>query len=147
MEATLSLIEKSHIKSLSHNVWGLDISSVETQLSEIMNLPDVAFLELRIPNINTTIKGQRPAPSVQIVREYQLSYRMGEKNESLAIGTLIVAVTLENIYAAAKTVDQKTMTLQYFETLKEMGQGESTKYIFPMEFTSMIEKFVGGSKG
>jgi hypothetical protein len=35
------------------------------------------------------------------------------------------------------------MTLQYFDTLKEMGQGASTKYIFPMEFTSMIEKFVG----
>ena len=56
------------------------------------------------------------------------------------------AAALENIYAAAKTIDQKTMTLQYFDTLKEMGQGESTKYIFPMEFTSMIEKFVGGSK-
>ncbi|MBT3314703.1 MAG: SPFH/Band 7/PHB domain protein [Anaerolineae bacterium] len=53
------------------------------------------------------------------------------------------ASALENIFAAAKEIDQKTMTLQYFDTLKEMGQGESTKYIFPMEFTSMIEKFVG----
>ena len=56
------------------------------------------------------------------------------------------AAALKNIFAAAKTIDQKTMTLQYFETLKEMGQGESTKYIFPMEFTSMIEKFVSGKK-
>lgn len=56
------------------------------------------------------------------------------------------AVALENIFAAANKIDQKTMTLQYFETLKEMGQGESTKYIFPMEFTSMIEKFVGGKE-
>jgi regulator of protease activity HflC (stomatin/prohibitin superfamily) len=53
------------------------------------------------------------------------------------------AKALENIFASASQIDQKTMTLQYFETLKEMGQGESTKYIFPMEFTSMIEKFVG----
>ena len=56
------------------------------------------------------------------------------------------AAALTNIFESAKVIDQKTMTLQYFETLKEMGQGESTKYIFPMEFTSMIEKFVGGSK-
>ena len=54
------------------------------------------------------------------------------------------AKALENIFAAAKTIDQKTMTLQYFETLKALGQGESTKYIFPMEFTSMIENFVKG---
>ena len=54
------------------------------------------------------------------------------------------AKALEKIFAAAKVVDQKTMTLQYFETLKALGQGQSTKYIFPMEFTSMIEKFVKG---
>jgi regulator of protease activity HflC (stomatin/prohibitin superfamily) len=53
------------------------------------------------------------------------------------------AAALTNIFESASQIDQKTMTLQYFETLKEMGQGESTKYIFPMEFTSMIEKFVG----
>ena len=53
---------------------------------------------------------------------------------------------LEHIFAAAKTIDQKTMTLQYFDTLKSLGQGDSTKYIFPMEFTSMIENFVKGDK-
>jgi len=56
------------------------------------------------------------------------------------------ASALENIFAAASQIDQKTMTLQYFDTLKEMGQGASTKYIFPMEFTSMIEKFVGSKE-
>jgi len=52
------------------------------------------------------------------------------------------SAALEKIFAAAKTIDQKTMTLQYFEALKTIGQGASTKYIFPMEFTSMIENFV-----
>jgi len=56
------------------------------------------------------------------------------------------AKALEQIYAAAKTVDQKTMTLQYFETLKNIGASPSTKYIFPMEFTSMIEDFVKSKK-
>jgi len=54
------------------------------------------------------------------------------------------AKALENIFAAAKEIDQKTMTLQYFDTLKGLGEGASTKYIFPMEFTSMIESFVKG---
>jgi len=54
------------------------------------------------------------------------------------------AKALEAIYAAAQTIDQKTMTLQYFDTLKGLGASPSTKYIFPMEFTSMIENFVKG---
>ncbi|KXK11521.1 MAG: SPFH domain-containing protein/band 7 family protein [Chloroflexi bacterium OLB14] len=58
------------------------------------------------------------------------------------------AQALESIYNAAKSVDQKTMTLQYFETLKSMGMSPSTKYIFPMEFTSMLDNFINkGSKG
>jgi regulator of protease activity HflC (stomatin/prohibitin superfamily) len=56
------------------------------------------------------------------------------------------SVALEKIFAAAKSVDQKTMTLQYFETLKSIGSGASTKFIFPMEFTSMIENFVKGKE-
>jgi hypothetical protein len=38
------------------------------------------------------------------------------------------------------------MTLQYFETLKEMGASPSTKYIFPMEFSQFIERFTKGSE-
>jgi len=53
---------------------------------------------------------------------------------------------LTKIYESAQSVDQKTMTLQYFDTLKSLGAGASTKYIFPMEFTSMLENFLKGSK-
>jgi regulator of protease activity HflC (stomatin/prohibitin superfamily) len=56
------------------------------------------------------------------------------------------SVALEKIFAAAKTIDQKTMTLQYFETLKSLGMGPSTKFIFPMEFTSMIDNFIKGKE-
>lgn len=54
------------------------------------------------------------------------------------------ASALEQIYTSASKVDQKTMTLQYFETLKALGLSPSTKYIFPMEFTSLLSNFVGG---
>ena len=53
------------------------------------------------------------------------------------------ADALDKIYASAQNVDTKTMTLQYFETLKEMGTSAATKFIFPMEFTSMLSDFVG----
>ncbi|MDP1546556.1 MAG: SPFH domain-containing protein [Anaerolineales bacterium] len=53
------------------------------------------------------------------------------------------AQALESIYNTAKSIDQKTMTLQYFETLKSIGMSPSTKYIFPMEFTSMLDNFLG----
>ena len=52
------------------------------------------------------------------------------------------SVALEKIFAAAKTIDQKTMTLQYFETLKSVGMGASTKFIFPMEFMGMLKPLV-----
>jgi regulator of protease activity HflC (stomatin/prohibitin superfamily) len=52
------------------------------------------------------------------------------------------AQALEKIYGVAQTIDSKTVTLQYFETLKSLGQGASTKYIFPMEFTSMLSDFM-----
>ncbi len=56
------------------------------------------------------------------------------------------SAALEKIYSAAQSVDQKTMTLQYFETLKALGASAATKYIFPMEFTSLISNFVGGGE-
>ncbi len=49
---------------------------------------------------------------------------------------------LERIYQVANTVDAKTMSLQYFETLKSLGASPSTKWIFPMEFTSMLSPFL-----
>lgn len=56
------------------------------------------------------------------------------------------SAALERIYAVANTIDNKTMTLQYFETLKTMGTSPATKFIFPLEFTSLLENFVQGRK-
>ena len=69
----------------------------------------------------------------------------GEK-QAQALRAEGFAVALEAIFSAAGKVDQKTMTLQYFETLKSIGASPSTKYIFPMEFTSMLENFLGNKK-
>ena len=52
------------------------------------------------------------------------------------------ANALDRIFSVAQTIDSKTMTLQYFETLKAVGMSPSTKYIFPMEFTGLLGDFV-----
>jgi regulator of protease activity HflC (stomatin/prohibitin superfamily) len=51
------------------------------------------------------------------------------------------SAALNKIFEVAQSVDSNTMTLQYFDALKTMGTSPSTKYIFPMEFTSMLENF------
>jgi len=56
------------------------------------------------------------------------------------------STALDKIFTIAKTVDQKTMTLQYFEALKSIGAGASTKFIFPLEFTSMMTNFLKGDQ-
>ena len=52
------------------------------------------------------------------------------------------SVALKEIWEAANKVDQNTMTLQYFEALKQLGASPSTKFVFPMEFTSLLENFI-----
>ena len=56
------------------------------------------------------------------------------------------STALEKIFEVANTVDTKTMNLQYFETLKSLGASPSTKWILPMEFTSMFSNFIGSQK-
>ena len=55
------------------------------------------------------------------------------------------STALERINSVAQTADARTMSLQYFDTLKALGEGASTKFIFPMEFTSMLESFIGSA--
>jgi len=67
----------------------------------------------------------------------------GEKQSQLLRAEGFSAA-LNQIYLVAQTVDPKTMTLQYFETLKAIGMSPSTKYIFPLEFTTLLEKGLRG---
>jgi regulator of protease activity HflC (stomatin/prohibitin superfamily) len=57
------------------------------------------------------------------------------------------SMALNKIFEVAQTIDPKTLTLQYFETLKSIGAGSATKYIFPMEFTTLLEDFIKLRKG
>ena len=49
------------------------------------------------------------------------------------------ALALDRIFSGAQHIDSKTLTLQYLEALKVLGEGASTKFIFPMEFTKLLQ--------
>ena len=48
------------------------------------------------------------------------------------------ASALSAIHGVAQGVDANTMTLQYVDALKELGSGDSTKFVLPLELTKML---------
>jgi len=50
---------------------------------------------------------------------------------------------LQQIFSAAKGVDDKTMALQYLEALKALGASASTKFVIPTEFTQLVGPVTG----
>ena len=103
----------------------------------------------------TESEGQRQAQINRAEGEKQSAILQAEGNRQASIleaegdqqATVLRAqgfsTALDRIYSVANTVDAKTMSLQYFETLKSLGSSPSTKFIFPMEFTSMLSPFLG----
>lgn len=48
------------------------------------------------------------------------------------------SLALQRIFEAARGVDANTMTLQYFEALKQIGSAPSTKFVLPMELSGLL---------
>src|SRR5881296_2735460 len=53
------------------------------------------------------------------------------------------ALALSTINAQAMNADARTMTLQYFNTLNQLGASPATKFIIPTEFTSLAGPLAG----
>jgi regulator of protease activity HflC (stomatin/prohibitin superfamily) len=52
------------------------------------------------------------------------------------------ALALEKIFAVARGIDSKTMSLQYLEALKALGATSAAKIVIPMELTTLLHPFV-----
>lgn len=53
------------------------------------------------------------------------------------------AASLEAISKEAQGLDEQTMALQYLDTLRSVGTSASTKFVLPMELTTLMSKFSG----
>jgi len=91
----------------------------------------------------TVAEGQKQASILAAEGKKQASILEAEgQRASQALVAEGFAVALDRIFGVAQTVDAKTMALQYLETLKAVGASPSTKFIFPMEFTSMLRPLI-----
>jgi regulator of protease activity HflC (stomatin/prohibitin superfamily) len=52
------------------------------------------------------------------------------------------ALALDKIQETAQGVGSNTMSLQYLETLKRIGESQATKFVLPVEFTSLLQPLI-----
>jgi regulator of protease activity HflC (stomatin/prohibitin superfamily) len=147
--------------------WGLKVTSVEIReieppraVQEAMNRQMTAERERRA--VVTTAEGEREASITVAEGEKQSDILRAEGKKQSAIlhaeaqrqSQLLkaqgFAKALEAIAEETKNIDDKTMLLQYLETLKAVGESGSTKFVVPMELTSLMQqfssKFIEGDK-
>lgn len=139
--------------------WGVKVTNVEIreitpprEISDAMNRQMSAERNRRAIVTESTgtreaainvAEGEKQAAILRAEGEKQSAILRAEgERESSILRAQGFSEALAQIYSVAQTVDPKTMTLQYFETLKSLGASPATKYIFPMEFTSLLENFV-----
>ena len=143
--------------------WGVKVTNVEIReitpprdVQEAMNRQLTAERTRRAVVTESTGRREADINVADGERQANILRAEGEKQAAIltaegeklaqALRAEGYAVALEKIFGAAAQVDQKTMTLQYFETLKTMATNPATKFIFPMEFTSMLDNFIKTQK-
>lgn len=168
LDAVLS--EREHINNLLRTRldevterWGVKVTNVE--IREIIppkDVQDSMNRQLTAERIRRAVvtesEGQRAA-AINVAdgeRQAAILNAEGDKQSNILraegdkMSQLLRAEgyssALEKINEVAKGVDQKALTVQYFETLRNMASGASTKFIFPMEFTGLLSNFIKANK-
>ncbi len=132
--------------------WGLKITNVEIReikpprdVQDAMNRQMTAERERRA--LVTRASGEREAAVASAEGEKQAAILRAEgERASQLLRAQGFAQSLETIYAAANTLDSNTLLLQYLEALKVIGSSASTKFVVPMELTSMMTNLVSSLK-
>ncbi len=134
IETTLNLIDRSHIDSLVNGIWNLDKAVISTELTEIMNLPDIVYLELNEFRATPIKKGALGAPEQMIMREYDFSNRGAEREVA---GSLKVAMTTAHILQRLR---DKVFVILIAQSVKTLGVALFIIFLFHMLVTRHIEK-------
>ena len=91
----------------------------------------------------TVAEGEKQAAILKAEGERQSEILQAEGDQQAAVLRAEgFSTALDKIYGVAKNVDVNTLSLQYFDTLKEIGSSASTKFILPMELTNMLRPFM-----
>ena len=92
----------------------------------------------------TIAEGERQSNILKAEGERQAEILAAEGDQQAAVlRAQGYAEALQKIQDVAKGVGTNTMTLQYVEALKEIGAGDSTKIVLPVELTRMLGN-IGG---
>ena len=87
----------------------------------------------------TVAEGEKQAAILNAEGGRQAEILAAEGDQQAAVLRAVgFSEALDRIFQIAQGVDAKTMTLQYLEALKSVGESPSTKFIFPMEFASFL---------
>jgi len=86
-----------------------------------------------------TAEGEREAIILRAEGERQATILRAEADRQSAILRAEgQALGLNEVYKVAQGVDSKTLTLQYMDALRAMGEGAATKFIIPTELLSLV---------
>lgn len=129
--------------------WGVKVTTVEIreilpprEVQTAMNRQLSAERERRA--MVTEADGKREAAIKVAEGERQATILRAEGDRQAAILRAEgFSLALEKIYGVARTIDDKTMSLQYLDALKVLGAGPATKFVLPMEFTNLLRPFLG----
>ena len=132
--------------------WGVKITTVEIQ--EIKPPKDILDAMSRQMSAERTrralvieAEGTKSAAITVADGEKQSAILKAEGDRQAAILRAEgFALALSKIFEVAKGVDAKTMGLQYLEALKSLGASPSTKFVLPLELTSLISGIIGDGR-
>ncbi|MEI7640588.1 MAG: SPFH domain-containing protein [bacterium] len=132
--------------------WGVKVTSVEIreitpprEIQDSMNKQMAAERQRRA--LVTEAEGKKVASITVAEGEKQSSILKAEgERQSQILKAEGYSNALDKVFSSAKNIDSHTMLLQYFDALKTLGQSSATKFVIPMEFTSLIEPIVRKAK-
>jgi regulator of protease activity HflC (stomatin/prohibitin superfamily) len=131
--------------------WGVKVTNVE--IREIIPPPAVQEAMTRQMSaertrraVVTEAEGAKQAAITVAEGNKQSAILNAEGNRQAAILQAEgFALALTQIFEAARGVDANTMSLQYLEALKTIGASPSTKFVIPMEFSSLLSGVTGST--